>query len=1096
MALERRCAHEAPPEDRRRGRTDFLAGRVRLEHSDAGGAVATVASNGRSYEVRLDWGEAVERQAVGVSCECARFREYTVCRHIWASLLTVDRELGDPVPGRSEIDLDLDVPETEWLEQLDVPIPATVESTTHPLWRRKLAVVGAALGESVESEPATEEESSRRREIWYRLNVYQSMERGRLVIDLYQREERQDGSLGKIKPLALGENEIEQLDDPDDHHLLHLFFATSGAASLDTRGRLAAGSIPGILYDSVVARLCATGRFAPGDGDGIGEIFAWDDGAPWRFVLRLAPCEDIAKTLQLTGVLERPTAEAEGGVARRSLAEPLVLLSDGLVIFPGSLARLDAGEDFPWMAVLRSEGRLLVPASEVESFLAQLEGLRGLPRLDAESTLQDLFRLGVPSPCLMVRLGGRARLSAEVRFAYGEVVVGRDEGRSGVLERGDEGGKNGDGRDGVGGGRLVLRDRDAEQALVERLVELGWRSRGRRSGRVEIRPSRFADAVRELIDEGWAVEAEGRRVQPAGGLQLRLRSDIDWFELDGEAVFGNVRVDLPELLRAIRAGERMVRLDDGSQGLLPEEWLEQYGPLAQLTADGDNIRFLPSQALLLDALLAETVIERDPELGRLKERLETFEGIAPATEPKGFKGTLRRYQREGLGWLSFLAEMSFGGCLADDMGLGKTVQVLALLAERGVAVTGRPSLVVSPRSVLDNWLAEARRFTPGLRALAYHGTDRSRLQGSLAEHDLVITTYGTLRRDITLLKGIPFDYVILDEAQAIKNPSSQSAKSSRLLEASHRLALTGTPVENHLGELWSLFEFLNPGMLGRLPELAEAAQSQRPDEDTLRLVARALRPFLLRRTKEEVLPDLPEKTEQTLTCELGTKQRKLYDELRDHYRVSLLHGLDEAGLRKARLQVLEALLRLRQAACHPGLIDVERSDEPSAKLETLLEQLEEVLDEGHKVLVFSQFVSLLKIVRQRLDERGVTYEYLDGRTRSRQPRIDRFQEDPDCHVFLISLRAGGLGLNLTAADYVYILDPWWNPAVEAQAIDRAHRIGQTRPVFAYRLIAADTVEEKILALQDKKRELADAILTADGGPLRDLTLDDLRLLLS
>jgi SNF2 family DNA or RNA helicase len=396
-----------------------------------------------------------------------------------------------------------------------------------------------------------------------------------------------------------------------------------------------------------------------------------------------------------------------------------------------------------------------------------------------------------------------------------------------------------------------------------------------------------------------------------------------------------------------------------------------------------------------------------------------------------------------------------------------------------------------------NWLLEAERFTPTLRMWDYTGLNRSEMLAQLDGADVLVTTYGILRRDIVALKALNFDYAILDEAQAIKNADSQAAKASRLLQAEHRLALTGTPVENHLGDLWSLFEFLNPGMLGRSSVFQQITKSGETQDDAqLNLLSAAIRPVMLRRTKAQVLRDLPDKTEQTLVCDLPPAQRQLYDELRDYYRTQLSERVQAVGLKRSKIQILEALLRLRQAACHPGLIDPERTGDPSAKLDALLEQLEEVIAEGHKALVFSQFTSLLAIVRQQLDKRGKVYAYLDGRTRKRQERVERFQQDPACPLFLISLKAGGHGLNLTAAEYVFILDPWWNPAVEAQAIDRAHRIGQTRPVFAYRLISRDTVEDKIVALQQSKRELAESIVSADANLMRHLTAEDLQLLIS
>jgi SNF2 family DNA or RNA helicase len=402
---------------------------------------------------------------------------------------------------------------------------------------------------------------------------------------------------------------------------------------------------------------------------------------------------------------------------------------------------------------------------------------------------------------------------------------------------------------------------------------------------------------------------------------------------------------------------------------------------------------------------------------------------------------------------------------------------------------------VVPKSVVPHWADEAARFTPGLRFGIFHGADRHGLAGNLAHYDVLVTTYATLRLDLPRLREMEFDLVVLDEAQAIKNSASQTAKACRLIRSRLRLALTGTPIENHLGELWSLFEFLNPGLLGALPVLSDHAGRSWLPPAALATVARALTPLLLRRTKDQVLTELPPKTEQTLFCELSPKERKRYDQLRDHYRQVLL-GKAAPSLSGAKIIVLEALLRLRQAACHAALLDPGMLKEPSAKLDALLEQIAEIEAGGHKAIVFSQFTKFLAIVRDRLDRAGVVYEYLDGKTVDRRAKVDRFQNDPTCSLFLISLKAGGVGLNLTAASYVFLLDPWWNPAVETQAIDRAHRIGQTRAVFAYRLIARDTVEEKIIELQKEKRALADAIVSQDTRLLKQLTAEDLARLLS
>jgi SNF2 family DNA or RNA helicase len=489
----------------------------------------------------------------------------------------------------------------------------------------------------------------------------------------------------------------------------------------------------------------------------------------------------------------------------------------------------------------------------------------------------------------------------------------------------------------------------------------------------------------------------------------------------------------------------------------------------------------------------------DDDFARVRRELEGFTRVKPLRPPRSFRGTLRDYQQMGVGWMSFLRRFGFGGCLADDMGLGKTVQVLALLEARRRELVARedrrPSLVVVPRSLVFNWREEAARFAPALKILDLtvdrEARDAARFDGA----DVVLTTYGLLRRDAVRLRHVRFDYAILDEAQAIKNASSDSAKAARLLDAEHRLALSGTPIENHLGELWSLFEFLNPGLLGSAGVFQKATSSE-PDEQERRTLARALRPFFLRRTKAEVAPELPPRVDKTVWCELGPTQRADYEELLQHFRASLLGRIDAEGLGASRMHVLEALLRLRQAACHPGLIDPARREESSAKTALLLEELDVLQQEGHKALVFSQFTSLLDLLHAPLERAGIAFEVLDGRTRDRATRVERFQTDPACKVLLASLKAGGLGLNLTAAQYVFVLDPWWNPAAEAQAIDRAHRIGQDKSVFAFRFVAKGTVEEKILQLQDKKRALAESILSSEGGGLRGLTRKDVELLLS
>ena len=739
--------------------------------------------------------------------------------------------------------------------------------------------------------------------------------------------------------------------------------------------------------------------------------------------------------------------------------------------------------------------------------------------------------------------------------------------------------------------KLIRRNLRSEREAIAATAGLGLRHTASPTGDVLlVSPKQMPRAVASLLGEGWIISADQKIVRAAGPPALSIASGIDWFELRGKVAYEQAdgteqEFTLPEILAAARSGQNMITLGDGSQALLPEQWLDEHGLLTALgQIEGDHLRFKSSQAAMLDALLDEKdLVAIDDRFKQARERLKQFEGIKPLDPAPDFGGKLRTYQSEGLGWLAFLREFGMGGILADDMGLGKTVQVLAMIQGRTLghpdhvdpplllteeekkakaqepAPTKKPSLIVVPRSVIFNWLDEAQKFCPELKVLAYSGPDRAEMLPKFDQYDLVVTSFGLMRRDIDKLKEMQFDYAVLDEAQAIKNPSSQSAKAARLLQANHRLALTGTPVENHLGDLWSIFEFLNPGMLGAnarfsdlvrgtsnaaaeklntpvgadgmttIPDNGEGSPEdddfQIPEDtadekvDTVAQVAAALRPFILRRTKTQVLDDLPAKTEQTIICEMEPAQRKVYDQMRKYYRGTLMkqldapappgskngktNGTDEAGggVGKSAFMVLEALLRLRQAACHPALIDKEGLDTgdentPSAKLDTLCDMLAEVIDGGQKALVFSQFTSMLSLVRKRLDELGIRYAYLDGQTRNRKQVVEQFQEDPDLQVFLISLKAGGVGLNLTAAEYVFILDPWWNPAVEAQAIDRTHRIGQTKPVFAYRMICEDTVEQRIIELQQRKRKLADAIVGGQQNLLQSLTRDDIEQLLS
>jgi SNF2 family DNA or RNA helicase len=578
--------------------------------------------------------------------------------------------------------------------------------------------------------------------------------------------------------------------------------------------------------------------------------------------------------------------------------------------------------------------------------------------------------------------------------------------------------------------------------------------------------------------------------------QMRTSSGIDWFDMTLELSFGDQFVSIADLKKAVLNRQNYVQLKDGTLGVLPEDWLNQHSNLFKFgTLKGDNIKLSKLHFNLIDELLAGVdSLEIQEELAEKKRKLLNFKQIQEISLPTNVNAELREYQKEGYKWLNFLNEFSWGGCLADDMGLGKTLQVLTLLQNRKNQLPKGVHLVVVPTSLIFNWQAEAEKFCPTLRLFVYRGATRKKETADFQESDIILTTYGTLRSDIEILKDFEFDYIVLDESQAIKNPTAQISKAVRLLKANNRLTMTGTPIENNTFDLYSQFEFLNPGFLGSEEFFKEEFANpidKHQDKEKSQQLRKMLYPFMLKRTKEEVATDLPDKTETVLYCEMGKEQKKVYDTFREHYRQLIAGKMLEEGKEKSSFLILEGLLKLRQICDSPALLSGDEDyGKDSTKLDELIRELEENAS-NHKTLIFSQFLGMLSLVREQLEKRNINYEYLDGQTVDRAAKVKRFQTDKGCRVFLMSLKAGGVGLNLTAADYVYLIDPWWNPAVEAQAIDRTHRIGQDKKVFAYKMICKDTIEEKILTLQKRKQELAEDLVGAETGFIKKLSAEDI-----
>jgi superfamily II DNA or RNA helicase len=1066
--------------------------------------LSAVVRGSERYDVELE----LRGTSVAASCTCPYFADSEPCKHIWATLIVGESE--GALPWLSDtrgmvfdpVDED-DAPLDDDLDDLDEPKDdAFDDGSDTPARRPRLHVMplpSAAPGRpplapslswrdvhAFAATQATPPSFYGRADLRFVIDTKRTRAAGRLHVRLFKRAGKQTAPEWKE---TLVSHPLSTFAPPSEAFLVAMLEASARDSFYASYASRSGFDLQPDTARDLVERLCASGRLRL-DAAG-GPVVAWDP-SPYRVALDVASVD--RGHYEVRAALERPGERVDAEA-------PALVLAAGLALWPDRAAPVD-GPSLPWVIQHRLHGPIHLPERDVDDFVEAMHAhpLTPILRLPSERALQETSVEGKPYVRFeVVRNALETGVGAEAGCDYaGTRALLSAPGRA-VLDR--------DRR------LLVTRDGAAEDQARQQLAAAGVRpmghapSYGRRGASpaltYRVAVGRLEAAACDLVAAGWRVEVNGKLRRSAGDFHVDVTSGIDWLDVRVQAKFDGVEAPLPELLAAIRQKRLTVTLADGSVGLLPEAWTERLRRWASVASAGadpkaDALRFTRSQASLVAALVdREEHATVDASFTALRATLDSFSGVKPLDAPKTFRGTLRDYQRYAQGWFAALRQLGLGGCLADDMGLGKTVQVLAMLERRRKErPSPGPSLVVAPRSVITNWADEAARFAPGLRVLVHSGSERMAPGEHLGRHDLVLVTYGVLRKDAAALGRFAFDYVILDEAQAIKTAGTETAKASRLLRARHRLALTGTPIENHLGELGSLLDFLNPGILGVGGFAALGSGNRRVDPTTLGVVARSVRPFLLRRTKREVARELPDRVEQTVACDLPGDQRKLYDELHAHYRASIAARVKRDGIAKSTVHILEALLRLRQAACHPGLIDDARRTDPSAKLDALLDRLTAIRDQGQKALVFSQFTSFLSIVRERLTERGIDHAYLDGRTRDRAACVARFQSDPDCGVFLISLKAGGLGLNLTAAEYVFLLDPWWNPAVEAQAIDRAHRIGQTRNVIAYRLLARGTVEEKVAELQLQKKALADALLGDSAAALGALTREDLERLLA
>lgn len=769
----------------------------------------------------------------------------------------------------------------------------------------------------------------------------------------------------------------------------------------------------------------------------------------------------------------------------------------------GMLHLFENPQDALHVELFRNNGRLRIPVAEWGTYLGDyLLPLSKQYQIQFDPSLLAEVDDIVPECRVYLKEMGETFI-IQPGFAYhGHEVEWNDETRITVQE----------------GNKVLIihRNKEAEQQFVERLRSLHTNF-SQPSGN-----NYFYLRSKEALKNNWfflffdTLKEMNIRVFGFDGLRnfrfsshkpvtnLQISSGIDWFDAQIEVLYGDQRVSIKDIKHALANKQNYVQLADGSLGLLPEEWLRKYSLLFKIGEEKDKgLKLSKYNFSVIDELYEfiddEAIVI---ELEQKRRKLLQFDEIRNIALPPNVNATLRPYQESGFQWLNYLDEVKWGGILADDMGLGKTIQALTFVQHYKNKHDDKClALVVCPTTLIYNWENEIRKFTPTMRHHIHHGPTRLKSPEELQQSDIIITTYGTLRSDVQLLMKMEFDYVILDESQAIKNPQSKVTKAAQLLHTKNRLALSGTPMQNNTFDIYAQMNFLNPGMLGSVDffrnEFATPIDKFQ-DEERKDHLRKLIYPFILRRTKEQVAKELPEKIETVIFCEMDAEQRHIYDAYRNTYRSKILGVIEDQGMERSQLTILQGLMKLRQICDSPAILnESEQYPNHSVKLHELTREMSENIS-NHKVLIFSQFLGMLALIKDRLQHLKIPFEYFDGSTSTheRERAIQNFQNNEECRVFLISLKAGGVGLNLTAADYVYIVDPWWNPAVEQQAIDRTHRIGQTKNIFAYRMICKDTVEEKILQLQERKKSLVKDIIADDTGFIKKLTKEDVLYLFS
>jgi non-specific serine/threonine protein kinase len=845
-------------------------------------------------------------------------------------------------------------------------------------------------------------------------------------------------------------------------------------------------------------------------GQPIGFLLDWLRGSHLRYRSALDREVKSLESYEESGTISLGILKEDG----EYILQPIIVFTDSTLILEEKIEVLTANpiyllyknilyrveSNMPalfWINFFRLQQLIRIPEVELEEFINSFIS-KILPALDWQSLEEHLPAIKLTLTSSRIYLQERAgQFSPDVRFNYENIEFPAYPISEKSLAS--------------HGKKLIIVKRIVEtEARIKRLLQ--------KHGLLYIEHRWQSDPQYEILDwlrlqlpelEKLDIEILGednlRRYALKKGmpkLHLKVTSQLDWFKIKYKICLNKLSLGIPDFYEQLERNKNYMKAEDGAHIYFGERFtkkLSRFLKIIDNTAVKGSEKIRPTAFPLIEELikLADEV-DSDDEFKRWEKKYKQFKKLQEVELSNDFNGVLRDYQKSGLDWLSFLHRFHVGGILADDMGLGKTIQVIALLLNlKNNNKLGHPTLVVVPLTVLFNWENELKRFAPKLKVVRYQGqrNDREKISSQFHQFDVVLLSYGILLQDHSVLRNYHWDYLILDESQKIKNPSTKTYKAVKNFEIPHRLCLTGTPVENSVSDLWAQFNFLNPGMLGSLKQFESRFGKNGDDDlDNQEIFRRIIHPYILRRKKEDVIDELPERTDIINYVEMTERQSSIYQKGLLAYRDKILDQVETEGLPKTRMKILEALTYLRQIACHPAILDTTVAFEESGKVLLLEEMLDEIIQEGHKVLVFSQFVRFLLLAKRMVENKNWRYEYLDGSSKNRENIIQNFQENPEVKIFLISLKAGGLGLNLTAADYVIHLDPWWNPAVEQQATDRAHRIGQKNRVFVYKYIVKNSVEEKILKLQEQKKDLFNTLIPTEKSLIKQLTREDLRYL--